>query len=86
MTNLLRFDFNDRDGIFEVVENGDWVRATDYDALAAKLATPLDDPRVKALVDAAKAAEAVLSQYYVGNRAIAKRKLRKALSALEENK
>jgi len=38
MTNLLRFDFNDRDGIFEVVENGDWVRATDYDALAAKLA------------------------------------------------
>ena len=52
----------------------------------ADLATPLDDPRVKALVDAAKAAEAVLSQYYVGNRAIAKRKLRKALSALEENK
>jgi multidrug efflux pump subunit AcrA (membrane-fusion protein) len=38
MANLLRFDFNDRDGIFEVVENGDWVRATDYDALAAKLA------------------------------------------------
>jgi hypothetical protein len=35
MTNLLRFDFNDRDGIFEVVENGDWVRAADYDALAA---------------------------------------------------
>jgi hypothetical protein len=38
MTNLLRFDFNDRDGVFEVIENGDWVRATDYDALAAKLA------------------------------------------------
>jgi hypothetical protein len=38
MTNLLRFDFNDRDGVFEVVENGYWVRATDYDALAAKLA------------------------------------------------
>ena len=38
MANLLRFDFNDRDGIFEMVENGDWVRATDYDALAAKLA------------------------------------------------
>jgi hypothetical protein len=38
MTNLLRFDFNDRDGIFEVVGNGHWVRATDYDALAAKLA------------------------------------------------
>lgn len=38
MTNLLRFDFNDRDGIFEVVENGDWVRAIDYDTLAAKLA------------------------------------------------
>ena len=38
MTNLLRFDFNDRDGIFEGVENGDWVHATDYDTLAAKLA------------------------------------------------
>jgi chaperonin cofactor prefoldin len=38
MTNLLRFDFNDRDGVFEVIENGDWVRATDYDALVAKLA------------------------------------------------
>jgi hypothetical protein len=38
MTNLLRFDFNDQDGIFEVIENGHWVRATDYDALAAKLA------------------------------------------------
>ena len=37
MTNLLRFDFNDRDGVLEVIENGDWVRATDYDALAAKL-------------------------------------------------
>ena len=50
----------------------------------ADLATPLDDPLVAALVEAAKAAEAVLAQYYVGNRAIAKRKLRKALSALEE--
>ena len=38
VTNLLRFDFNERDGVFEVIENGDWVRATDYDALAAKLA------------------------------------------------
>ena len=42
MTNLLRFDFNDRDGVFEVVENGDWVRATDYDALAAKLAKAVE--------------------------------------------
>ena len=38
MTNLLRFDFNDLDGVFEVIENGDWVRATDYDAIADKLA------------------------------------------------
>jgi hypothetical protein len=37
--------------------NGDWVRATDYDALAAKLATPLDDPRVLALVEAAEGVE-----------------------------
>ena len=42
MTNLLRFDFNDRDGVFEVIENGDWVRATDYDALAAKLAKAVE--------------------------------------------
>lgn len=45
---------------------------------------PLDDLRVKALVEAAKAAEAVLAQYYVGNRAIAKRKLRAAILALEK--
>jgi len=42
MTNLLRFDFNDRDGIFEVIEDGYWVRATDYDALAAKLAKAVE--------------------------------------------
>ena len=42
MTNLLRFDFNDRDGVLEVIENGDWVRATDYDALAAKLAKAVE--------------------------------------------
>lgn len=59
----------------------------DLEATASpSIATPLDDPRFAALVEAAKAAEAVLSQYYVGNRAIAKRKLRKALSAMEENK
>jgi len=49
MTNLLRFDFNDRDGIFEVVENGDWVRATDYDALAAKLAEVEEMKRLLAM-------------------------------------
>ena len=42
MTNLLRFDFNDRDDVFEVIENGDWVRAADYDALSAKLAKAVE--------------------------------------------
>jgi hypothetical protein len=42
MTTPYRFDFNDRDGVFEVIENGDWVRATDYDALAAKLAKAVE--------------------------------------------
>jgi len=59
MTNLLRFDFNDRDGIFEVVENGDWVRATDYDALAAKLAEVEADTH-KIMVAYATAHAAVL--------------------------
>jgi hypothetical protein len=102
MTNLLRFDFNDRDGIFEVIENGDWVRATDYDALAAKLATPLDDPRVLALVEAA---EGVEGRFYQAAKAFHNTQfwsdeeqdgqplddwvfspIRAALSALEENK
>ena len=102
MTNLLRFDFNDRDGIFEVIENGDWVRATDYDALAAKLATPLTDPRVLALVEAA---EGVEGRFYQAARAFHNTQcwsdeerdgqplddwvfslIRAALSALEENK
>lgn len=49
MTNLLRFDFNDRDGIFEVIEDGYWVRATDYDALAAKLAEVEEMKRLLAM-------------------------------------
>jgi len=96
MTNLLRFDFNDRDGIFEVLENGYWVRATDYDALAAKLA------EVEALVEAAKGVE---GRFYQAAKAFHNTQfwsdeerdgqpldewvfspIRAAISALEENK
>ena len=62
-TEVQRFDFNDRDGIFEVVENGDWVRATDYDALAAKL-TEVEEDRDDALIALASARKQL--ERYIG--------------------
>jgi len=55
----LSVDGNTASVVMEQCEGGYWVRISDYEALAALTihpADPLSDPRVKALVDAAKRA------------------------------
>lgn len=64
----------------EYCNDGEYIRATDYDALAAKL----DDPRVKALAEALRDMTALAIQ--LGAIDLETRDALAALSALEENK